>query len=51
MPRRGPTALARVGIQKNIIDFRGQLRMAMLDNKPAAEQFTHITRLYLDGLR
>jgi hypothetical protein len=74
----------RVGIQKKIVDLRGQLRMAMLDNKPApereelmkqiaeaevthlkgrdrcveffrktlsAEQFTHITRLYLDGLR
>ncbi len=29
---------ARVVIQKKIIELRGQLRMALLDNKPAAER-------------
>ena len=28
----------RVALQKKILDLRGQLRMAMLDNKPAAER-------------
>jgi hypothetical protein len=28
----------RVGIQKKIIELRGQLRMAILDNKPPAER-------------
>ena len=30
----------RVALQKKILDLRGQLRMAMLDNKPAAERET-----------
>jgi len=29
---------ARVGVQKKIVELRGQLRMAMLENKPAAER-------------
>jgi hypothetical protein len=74
----------RVAVQKKILALRGELRMAMLDNKPAAdretlmkqiaeaevehfkgrdrcvealrkimsaEQFTQISKLYLDGLR
>lgn len=28
----------RVALQKKILDLRGQLRMAILDNKPAAER-------------
>lgn len=28
----------RMGVQKRIVELRGQLRMAMLDNKPAAER-------------
>jgi len=28
----------RVALQKKILDLRGQLRMAMLENKPAAER-------------
>ncbi len=28
----------RVGVQKKIIELRGQLRMAILDNKPVAER-------------
>ena len=31
---------ARVGVQKKIVELRGQLRMAMLENKPAAERET-----------
>jgi LTXXQ motif family protein len=74
----------RVAVQKKILELRGQLRMAILENKPAAErealmrqiadaevehfkgrdrcvehvrktlnaeQFTQLSRLYLDGLR
>lgn len=74
----------RVALQKKILALRGELRMAMLDNQPAAdrealmkqiadaevehfkgrercveavrkimsaEQFTQISKLYLDGLR
>jgi Spy/CpxP family protein refolding chaperone len=29
---------SRVAVQKKIVELRGQLRMAMLDNKPAAER-------------
>lgn len=28
----------RIGIQKKILELRGQLRMAMLENKPAADR-------------
>jgi len=28
----------RIAVQKKIVDLRGQLRMAMLDNRPAAER-------------
>lgn len=28
----------RVGVQKKIVELRGQLRMAILDNKPAADR-------------
>jgi len=74
----------RVALQKKILTLRGELRMAILDNKPtverealmkqiaevevehfkgrercvealrkimSAEQFTQISKLYLDGLR
>jgi hypothetical protein len=74
----------RVALQKKILALRGELRMAILDNKPtaerealmkqiaeaevehfkgrercvealrkimSAEQFTQISKLYLDGLR
>ena len=30
----------RLGVQKKIVELRGQLRMAMLGNKPAAERET-----------
>ena len=74
----------RVAVQKKILSLRGELRLAILDNKPAAdrealmkqiadaeiehfkgrdrcveavrkimsaEQFTQLSKLYLDGLR
>jgi hypothetical protein len=31
---------ARVGVQKKIVELRGQLRMAILENKPQAERET-----------
>lgn len=35
---RKQAMLGRVALQKKILDLRGQLRMAILDNKPAAER-------------
>ena len=35
----------RVALQKKILDLRGQLRMAILDNKPQAERDALMTRI------
>jgi hypothetical protein len=35
----------RVALQKKILDLRGQLRMAMLENKPAAERETLMSQI------
>jgi hypothetical protein len=35
----------RVAVQKQILDLRGQLRMAMLENKPQAERDALIARI------
>jgi hypothetical protein len=35
----------RIGVQKKIVDLRGELRMAILDNKPAAERQALMQRI------
>lgn len=37
---RKEAAPGRIALQKKIVDLRGQLRMAILDNKPAPERET-----------
>lgn len=35
----------RIGVQKKIVDLRGELRMAILDNKPAADRQALMQRI------